>query len=161
MRAAVLDEMPKNDAQTHIPKKRETKEQRKEGRNEEASGGVFGAGCGKWGRGDGKKRKRWFFWALGRGVGGGGRMEEEEGERKEGRKKNCCSFIAVAVAPVRPPPKKRLLPAAVPTDRQNPKKGVHPEMGLAPESGFTLYPSFLSSLLRPAGGGDAPPAPCL
>ena len=55
--------------------------------------------------------------------------EEEEWRRRrreKGRKKNCCSFIAVAVAPVRPPPKKTTFAGCSADRPSKPQKGRTP-----------------------------------
>ncbi len=133
----------------HISRRRERQKSRgrKEGRNEEASGGVFGAaGCGKWGRGDGKKRKRWVF-----GRWGEVWAEEEEWRRrrekgrKEGRRTVARSLLLL-LRPSAPPKKNDCCRLQCRPTVKTPKRAYTPEMGLAPVSGFTLYPSFLSSL---------------
>ncbi len=101
----------------------------------------------KVGEGGWKEEEKMGFWGVGARCGrrrksGGG------GGRKEGRKEEELLLVHCCCCCARPPPPKKNDCCRLqcrPTVK-TPKRAYIPEMGLAPESGFTLYPSFLSSL---------------
>ena len=142
----------------HISRRRERQKSR--GRKEEmrkraaASSGRQDAESG--GGGMERRGKDGFF-----GRWGEVWVEEEEWRRrrekgrKEGRRTVARSLLLL-LRPSAPPQKNDCCRLQCRPTVKTPKRAYIPEMGLAPESGFTLYPSFLSSLFSAPRGGECP-----